>query len=67
MGIVLLGIINAILLYFLYSSGIPNAKTLFLAFVIMICIVVPPLGVILVCVGIVYFFITSIQEANNEK
>lgn len=67
MGIILEGIISAVLLYFLYHSQLPNAKMFFWSFVVIICIAIPQLGVFLLGVGIVYFFISNIKEANNGK
>ncbi|MCX2716136.1 hypothetical protein OQH61_00075 [Helicobacter sp. MIT 21-1697] len=65
MSIVILGVIAVILLFLLYHSSLPNAKILFVALALILAIAIPPLGVFLVCVGIVYYFITSIQEAEN--
>ncbi|WP_334089739.1 hypothetical protein, partial [Helicobacter typhlonius] len=65
MSVFILGVIAAILLFLLYHSSLPNAKTLFVALALILAIAIPPLGVFLVCVGIVYFFITSIKESEN--
>ena len=66
MSIAILGVIAAILLFLLYHSSLPNAKKLFVALALILAVAIPPLGVFLVCVWAVYFFITSIKEANNE-
>lgn len=51
MSVFILGVIAAILLFLLYHSSLPNAKTLFVALALILAIAIPPLGVFLVCVG----------------
>lgn len=62
MGILGAGFIIAAILYVLYHINLPYTKELFWAFFIIIALAYPPLGAMVVCIGIIYAVIIGIKE-----